>query len=287
MKAVVISYNPGMFGEFFSSLLSESDSRFFNTDSIVTTKENRFIYPNYLSPVNLDIKNIRSDLTKITITEENRSTLHALYGDKWICVPTHWSNIDIDQIDLPCIGIRLYCKNTIDFNLSYCMWWLKSHLYASHLWPSRESDIKELILSGHKFKKEFLEMLTLGNFYNWKFNSYRDNLLKNETLDLKFYMFLKYHQMRFLCPHFSRFQKWITLDIGELIHRYENYDRKIESALNLENSLNLNKINSYREKNLSLLKELLNLNYEDLVGDQWLICLYHYCHNYLKSSEFS
>jgi hypothetical protein len=85
-------------------------------------------------------------------------------------------------------------------------------------------------------------------------------------------------------PPSSKLSGWIPLNIGQLIHRYDKYDKKIERELSLENPLDINKINSYREKNLILLKNTLGLDYEDLFSIRWLDILIDYCQSVLEPS---
>ena len=45
-----------MFGEFTASIIEEGSDKFISTNLVYTTKENRFLYPNYLAPINFDYK---------------------------------------------------------------------------------------------------------------------------------------------------------------------------------------------------------------------------------------
>ena len=282
MKTVVVSYLGGMFGEFFTDLLQSSDTKFHSCNNNFVSDVNRYYVPNYLSPINLDIKNLPY-LKEWSITENDIKILNEMYGDKWICLHTHWFN-KLEKTNIPsCIGIRLYCDFIPDVNLSYCMWWIKSGLQSNSLWPEKEEEIKELILSNHKFKKELEELLIPGNFYIWKYMAYRTNFLKNERLDLRHFIRYKHAMIaEWPVPTSTKLSGWIPLDIGQLIHRYDKYDKRIEKELSLENPLDINKINSYREKNLIVLKNTLGLNYEDLFSIRWLDTLIDYCQSVLE-----
>ena len=269
-----------MFGEFFTHLLSESDSRFINLKNTQITNENRFLYPNYLSPINLDVKNYPSKQSW-NISKKNTDILHSQYGDNWICIPTHWYDVNLEKTCIPSIGIRLYCNKIIDFNLSYCLWWIKSHIFANTLWPLRVAEINNLIENNHLYKIELENLLKDNNYSNWKFLSYKENFLKNGKLDLYYYLKTRYLQVVNNKNLHLTLTGWITLDIGELIHESNAYNQKIESALQLENSLSLDKISLYKEKNLALLKKCLDLNYEDLHGYKWLDNLYQFCSPFL------
>jgi len=281
MKAVVISYTGGMFGEFFTHLLSESDSRFVNIHKTQITTENRFLYPNYLSPINLDVKNYPPNQSW-NISQENNDILHNQYGDKWICIPTHWHDKTLENTGLPSIGIRLYCDNIIDFNLSYCLWWLKSHIFANTPWPLRVAEINNMIQNNHTYKLELENLLKDNNYSNWKFLSYKENILKNRNLDFEYYLKGKYFRLFNSRNLYQKLPGWITLDIGKLVNDSSTYDQQIESKLQLENSLNIDKINLYKEQNLNLIKKCLNLNYEELNGHKWLDNLYQYCSSVIE-----
>lgn len=285
MKAVVVSYQGGMFGEFFTDLLQSSDPKFYSCNNNFIDNRNKYSVPNYLDPINLAIKNMPFR-KEWSITENDIKILNEVYGDRWICLHTHWLN-KLEKTNIPnCIGIRLYCDFIPDINLSYCMWWLKSALYANNLWSEKRKEIEEAIKFGHKFKKEVEELLIPGNFHNWKFIAYNSNvLLKNDKLDLRHFIRYKHAMIsEWPIPPSSKLSGWIPLNIGQLIHRYDKYDKKIERELSLENPLDINKINSYREKNLILLKNTLGLDYEDLFSIRWLDILIDYCQSVLEPS---
>lgn len=282
MKFVIISYIPGMFGEFFSSLLESSDSRFFSNHDIKINENNRYRYPNYLTPINLDIKNHEGSFNNWPITEDNIKTLETVYGDKWVCLPTHWVHHHPNKSMLPGIGIRLYCGNIIDNNLSYCMWWLKSHIYADELWPSRRTEIENMIINNHIYKNQLIELLISDKFHNWKFLSYKRNILNNQNLDLRHYVKSTYNQLLISKMYSPPFENWESVDIGKLVNNGETED--IQNKLGLQNSLNKQKIEMYKEKNLVLLKEKLNLTYDNLTTDYWLDVLSEYCMDFLSHS---
>jgi hypothetical protein len=282
MNAVIISYIPGMFGEFFSSLLESSDSRFFSNQDIVVNSNNRYSYPNYLLPINLDIKNYERSFDTWPITEDNLKTLESVYGDKWICLPTHWIHHHPNHTMLPGIGVRLYCGSIVDNNLSYCMWWLKSHIYANTLWPSRRKEIENMIDNDHRYKDQLNKLLDSNNFHNWIFLSYKRNILNDQNLDLRFYIKSTYYQLLDSKMYHPPFENWIPIDIGKLVNTGDTGN--IENKLGLQHSLDKQKIESYKEKNLLLLKEKLNLTYNDLSNEKWLDVLSDYCIDFFNHS---
>jgi hypothetical protein len=273
-----------MFGEFFSSLLESSDSKFFSNQDVVVNNNNRYIYPNYLLPINLDIKNHEGSFNNWPITEDNLKTLETVYGDKWICLPTHWVHHHPNHTMLPSIGIRLYCDNIIDNNLSYCMWWLKSHLHTkiNSSWRSRKKEIENMIDNNHMYKDQLKELLNSDSFHNWIYLSYKRNILNNHNLDLRLYVKTTYHQLLASKMYRPPFENWISVDIGKLVNTGDTGN--IENKLELKNSLDKQKIESYKEKNLLLLKEKLNLTYNDLSNEKWLDVLSNYCIDFFNHS---
>jgi hypothetical protein len=148
MKVLILSYNPGMFGEFIATKIVESNSEFALTKETNTTLENRFLYPNYLFPIDLDCKNLPAG-TKWPISENDISILNSHYNDKTVCLPTHWYSKNIEDSNLPSLGIKLYSEDITIVNLAYCMFWIKSHVFATQLISSRRQEILNLIENNH------------------------------------------------------------------------------------------------------------------------------------------
>ena len=154
MKCVILSYLPGMFGEFTADLLQTSSEKFYLESNSTTNQLNRVLFPNYLRPIGLMVKTFARNQSW-PVTTDQIGVLENIYKDKWICIPTHWYADKITLSNLPNIGIRLYCSDEKDLNLAYSMAWIKSHMVPQKLWKERRKEIEEMI----KVKPQFTEDL--------------------------------------------------------------------------------------------------------------------------------
>jgi hypothetical protein len=275
MQSLIISYPSGMFGEFTASLIEEGSDKFISNGTVKTTTENRFLYPNYLAPINFEGKTFPKH-TPWPITDTQVDHLKSIYNDKWICIPTHWYSDDIGQCKLPCQGIVMYSTTPSIIKLSYSLFWIKSHVFANSAWPNRMQELQLMIDSNHQYAKELSELQVEGNYRNWKFLAYKFNFLKNGKLDLYHYISRHYHFYKkdifTLC---SASPSWFKFDIGNAIHGDRTNLSLLEDYLNI--SINRQRVVEYSEKNLAVLKDKLGFSLDDLSSDIWLDTLYDYC----------
>jgi hypothetical protein len=266
MQIILISYVPGLFGEFSSYLFSKHNSNFVNDVETIITNDNRYLFPNYLEIINLDIKNLWSS-EPLIISKFQIEKLNQFYGEKNLCVPTHWYNNDSNLCNLPGKKIRFFSSNLNILKLSYCLFWIKSHK-NSNIWESRRREIEILIENNH-IHSNILKELLISNApgQNWKFLSVKENILKDGKLDLNFYIKQKF--IKLLQSTITKnSSSWIYYDIGELIHGNQSNIFNIESLLNIKIDNLL--IEEYREKNLDIIKKYLNLNFKDLQSSNWI-----------------
>jgi hypothetical protein len=275
MKALVISYLGGMFGEFTASLIEQGSDTFISDKHTEITNHNRFLYPNYLSPINFECKTFPKH-NSWTISADQVSSLHKLYGEKIICLPTHWYSKDINQTNLPCTGIVLYASSLLIVKLAYSLFWIKSHRTANTLWPSRMQEIKSMIDSNHPYSKELSMLQVEDNYQNWKFLSYKYNFLNDGQLDLHYYItqhFNSYKKDNFLMCAAS--PDWFKFDIGTAIHGNGKNISLIEQHLDI--SIDRQRVSEYSEKNLDIIKGILGLTVDNFYSEKWLDNLYEYC----------
>lgn len=239
MNALIISYLPGMHGEFFAKKISNSE--FFAQGTTTEDNTNRFYYPNFLGPIGKDVKNMTIDIGW-NITEKEVGVLHSYYKEKWICLPTHWYN-NLSLTNLPCKGIRLYAKNIKTLQLSYIMWWFKSHMKATVIWPDKEKEINQLLKTNPELKN------FKNNFSNWKFMCYKFNLIKDGNPDLKKYIQFQYSKQ--LSNNFKEIQGYTRYPAEKICEFYPDY----------------------HQKNLDLLQERLNIKE---LKDDFLDLLHEY-----------
>jgi hypothetical protein len=276
MEAVVVSYTGGLFGEFLCSELSKSNI-FANDRKIELTPENRYLYPNYLLPIKLDVKTWPSDKVW-PITKDHLSTLNELYQNKKILIPTHWFQLKFTNCNLPGIGLRLHCQDIKWSRLSYCLYWIKSHARANSPWELRKQEIEQLISDNHRFTKEFKELLKPGNYMNWKYISYRYDVLNNGELDLKYYINKKWKLFESTNKTIKNFpfkNRWQYFDIGQAIYGDQLNLYDISKIVGVE--LDSRSLKQYAQTNLEILEDKLKITIDDLDHDsKWISALYQY-----------
>lgn len=280
MQSLIISYFGGMYGEFMSSLIEKGSDKFVSSIPVSTTLENRFLYPNYLAPIDFECKTFPR-FKEWPITESQVNKLHEIYGDKWICIPTHWHGNELSQCKLPGKGISMHTTIPNVLKMAYSLFWIKSHVNATDAWRQRALELNELANSNHPYADKFAEMQIEGNFHNWKFLSYKFNFLKDGELDLYYYMqqhFKFYKKGNFF--QCAATPDWFRFDVGNAIHG----DRTNLSALEdyLEITVDRNMVAEYADKNLVVLSDHLGLTLDDMSSDSWFDTLYDYCKLQMK-----
>lgn len=274
MKALILSYVPGMFGEFIATQIKNSSDKFAAEMTVEVTVDNRYMYPNYLLPLGVNYKNIPM-VAEWPITEDGRETLEGMYGDKHICIPTHWLAEDVGKCNLPSYGIRLFSENEKITNLGYCMFWIKSHRYTDPVWALRRVEILQMIEEGHKYADQLTALLDAEVYENWKFLSYKLGYLKNGELDIETYVKKRYVSHLFWNARaFGNLKNWEMIDVGTLVHGDHSNLSQLETAIG--SPLNLDKIKSYAQKNEELLLGAIGLTINDLTGTAWLARLCDY-----------
>jgi hypothetical protein len=275
MKCVILSYLPGMFGEFTADLLQTSSEKFYLESNSTTNQLNRVLFPNYLRPIGLMVKTFARNQSW-PVTTDQIGVLENIYKDKWICIPTHWYADKIALSNLPNIGIRLYCSDEKDLNLAYSMAWIKSHMVPQKLWKERRKEIEEMIKVKPQFTEDLQKLIDAPNYQNWKFLSYQLNILKNGKPDLELYIRQRhslYKNWNISDSHSTN--DWFACDIGKLISGDKLSLTQVETYLDIK--LDTSKLESYKNRNAEVLYNTLKLSYNDLIGDSWLTSLVSYC----------
>jgi hypothetical protein len=275
MKCVILSYLPGMFGEFTADLLQTSSEKFYLESNSTTNQLNRVLFPNYLRTIGLMVKTFARNQSW-PVTTDQIGVLENIYKDKWICIPTHWYADKIALSNLPNIGIRLYCSDEKDLNLAYSMAWIKSHMVPQKLWKERRKEIEEMIKVKPQFTEDLQKLIDAPNYQNWKFLSYQLNILKNGKPDLELYIRQRhslYKNWNISDSHSTN--DWFACDIGKLISGDKLSLTQVETYLDIK--LDTSKLESYKNRNAEVLYNTLKLSYNDLIGDSWLTSLVSYC----------
>ena len=278
MKCVILSYLPGMFGEFTADLLQTSSEKFYLESNSTTNQLNRVLFPNYLRPIGLMVKTFARNQSW-PVTTDQIVILENIHKDKWICIPTHWYADKIALSNLPNIGIRLYCSDEKDLNLAYSMAWIKSHMAPQNLWRERRAEIEEMITVNLQFSEDLQALIDAPNYQNWKFLSYKLNILKDNKPDLELYIRTRYS---LYCDWNFRDSNttndWLACDIGKLISGDKTNLAQLEQYLDIK--IDTSKLESYKNRNNEVLYNTLKLAHDDLLGDRWLTALVDYCVNY-------
>jgi hypothetical protein len=275
MKCVILSYLPGMFGEFTADLLQTSSEKFYLESNSTTNQLNRILFPNYLRPIGLMVKTFARNQSW-PVTANQIEVLKNIYKDKWICIPTHWYADKIALSNLPNTGIRLYCSDEKDLNLAYSMAWIKSHIVPQKLWKERRKEIEEMIKVKPQFSEDLQKLIDATNYQNWKFLSYQLNILKDNKPDLELYIRQRHSLYKNWNIRDSQStDNWLVCDIGKLISGDKINLAQLETYLDVK--LDILKLETYKNRNNEVLYNTLKLSYNDLIGDSWLTSLIDYC----------
>jgi hypothetical protein len=264
----------GMFGEFTASLIDQGSTKFVSDNIVAHTKENRFLYPNYLAPINFHCKTYPRD-AEWNITEQDINYLNELYQNKWICLPTHWYSKDIRKTNLPSQGIAMFSTDPVTIRLSYSLFWIKSHAHATTAWPDRMDELQSLIDNNHPHSQELIKLQEVDGYQNWKYLAYKFNILKEGKADLRHYIY----------QHFAAYEKhnitlltassdWFRFDIGQALHGDMSNIPMLENYLDV--SLNRLRLRAYSCRNLDILKNYLGLTLNDLSSKDWIDVLYNW-----------
>ena len=272
MKIFLLSYNPGMFGEFISDMIQNSGTNFYNKQPSTNSLHNRVLYPNYLSLINRDMKIHRDD--DFTLADYELQILENAYHGLNVCIPTHWF-YSLKNTNLPCEGIRLYSNKLKYINLAYCMAWIKSHIHSVSIEPRRK-ELEIFVRSGHKYSELIESELNKGNFRNWKYLAIMNNMLKDGNLDMDYYIRQRAVQhIKTSVNQQHRLPEWNYIDAGEMVHGNMSNITDLETLI--QGTLDKDHIASYAQKNIKLLKNTTGLTINDLDGFKWIDSLVDYC----------
>ena len=251
MKVLIFSYIHGMFGEFLSSQISNSSSKFYNQGETLQSENNQYIVTNYLSPINRSMKHHRVEPADkfMKFTNDERKILEDYYEEKHICLPTHWFG-NLKMINLPCYGIRLRCSDPLICNLSCILFYLKTFNRFT-----KDPDSIEY------WKNQSQYFFKTTDLKTWIQSSYQLNFFYNQSL-------------------YEDCTDWNILDAGNIVYNNMKDLDKLESII--EGTMDRVEIQGYAERNLKLLKDKLGLTLDDLSGTQWLDLLYDWCKNQLN-----
>jgi len=261
MKATLISYVPGLSGDFIAYMAHQDPSYYpidlSWVDNIKVTKHNMWRFPNLLRPIGLEAKTY--PLTRPWTVDQNLlNILHDIYGDKKILLPSHWyrpitpenTNGLFDR------GIRLYADSYRTLKICSALWWVKSHAIATDIWPHRQEEIEEMIRSNHPLKHLLPDILQ--SYHNWKYTSIRYNILKDGQLDLPTYIRRHLREVYSYGNSLLYTENYLRVAVDNLVYGDLSNLEVVEDYLGV--SIDRQQVKSYSETNYDLLNKCLGID---------------------------
>jgi hypothetical protein len=262
MNTPILSYLPGMSGDFLAWHIHK-DEKFYPLSDINITSKNQFLFPNMLESINEDAKTFPSE-KPWPVSAGNVEILRNLYNNKNICFPTHWHN-RLSYCLLPGFltkGIRLYCQDRRILKLCYFMWWIKSHVMSYEPWDDRVVEIHQLMqLQDHRYSE--LSKLQFS-FHNWKFLALKHNLLLDGKLDLYTYIRSHFDKVYSKYNEPSRNLAYLNLTVDNVIYTGTELGDLCDY---LDIKINTQEIAAYAEQNLNLVESELGLRFASVEYD--------------------
>ena len=277
MQATILSYLQGMSGDFISALIHQNpgyyDINLVNNDPLnkfSVSTSNRYFFPNMLFPINRESKIWNRE--SWNITSDDLRTLNDYYGGAKLILPTHWYNKITPETTggLFNKGIKLYCLDNRYRLYAYTLWWVKSHINANEPWLERVLDLGRLVE-----QKPHVAHL-YDNFHNWKFMSYKHNILKHGEPDLLTYItqfYKRLYKFNDLLP--KKYDNYMYLDVDNILYNDMSNIDMLEQHMDV--SISRSAVKEYTEKNMSLLNTIHNGHFEE--DDKFFHNLYEYVKN--------
>jgi hypothetical protein len=261
MKATLLSYLPGMNGDFLAFMIHQDPKFYTITDNLISegikiSKYNKWNFPNLLEPIGLEAKIYPNNRSWI-VDNNSLKVLEKIYGDKQIILPSHWYNmISVNSTNnLFGQGIRLFVKERYILKICYALWWIKSHVIANDIWPHRQEEINEMILDNHKRRDLLLEIL--NSYHNWKFLSIKYDLLDEGKLDLYTYVRRYFYEV-YVKSNQTRYRlNYRLLDIDNLFYTDTSNIKILENYFDIDIDKSL--IEIYNRNNFNIIENYLGI----------------------------
>lgn len=261
MKATLISYMPGMSGDFISFLVHQ-DPKFYPISqesdyyTIRLTRHNMWRFPNLLEPIGLEAKIY--PYKQWRVTAESLKVLNDVYGDRQILLPSHWYSDISPKLTggLFNQGIRLFVKDPRVLKICYALWWIKSHTIANDIWPHRREEIQAMIDGDHPLKNLLESML--ASYHNWKFLSIKYNLLDNGQFNIHSYIRRYFREVYAPKNHANIQENYLTLCLDNVIYGDMSELKRLEQYL--EVTVDRTSVEQYTDTNYKLLENYLGFS---------------------------
>jgi hypothetical protein len=261
MKATLLSYLSGMSGDFLAFMIHQ-DPRFHTIsdeliiEDVKVSKHNRWFFPNLLEPIGLEAK-IYPNNRAWAVDKKSIKTLKKIYGNKEIILPSHWyNNINLKSTNnLFNQGIRLFVREKPILKICYALWWIKSHVVANYIWPHRQEEINEMIMSNHKHKKLLLGILDC--YHNWKYLSIKHDILNEGKLDLYTYVSRHFNEVYRKNNNTKYKLNYLLIDVDNLIYTSTSNIGIIENYFQIKIDRSL--IETYKKSNFDTIEKYLGI----------------------------
>ena len=230
---ILITYKPGLSGDFLSHTLHKN-SGFKNIDDSIIDSYNRYFMPELLF-----LAHGTKDCSKTWSSEKwpdgLKESIQRVYMDESICITTHWDH-DPSFAYFADYKIAIHTTDEITRRKAYAFWWIKSHACCTEPWKTRIEEVRE------EMPAEHAEEL-LSDYHNWKFLSYRMGIY---PYDMKKYMKVRYENSYLNTNSVYRSKYDKVIDIKDV------FDLKVKEILGLK--IDSECVKAYVEKNENLLR---------------------------------
>lgn len=256
----LISYAPGMSGDFISFLIHQ-DKSYFPVDESIIDDHNRYFFP-YFVPFVVPEMDDNKTWNKRHWPEKIKERVEDTYSNN-ICVPTHWY-LDPVNANFADTFIRLYSDDEYTVRRAYAFWWLKSHSWCTDPWQRRIAEVKDSMTA-----EQASELL--GNYHNWKFLAFKMGIDMN---DLSTYIRRRYEDVFKPACNRHEILGWTNIDMKyvfnneiEDISSVKLNQMKIKEYVRLNNEL-LESYNIISDSDIDTFYNTLELAIKDIIGNK-------------------
>lgn len=228
----LISYAPGMSGDFISYLIHQHPD-YISVDESIIDDHNRYFFP-YFVPFVVPEMDDNKTWNKPHWPDNIKDRVDKAYN-KNVCVPTHWY-LNTENADFADTFIRLYSDDEYTIRRAYAFWWLKSHSWCTDPWKRRIDEVNESMSP-----EQATELLS--NYHNWKFLAFKMGI---DMDDLSTYIRRRYEEI--FRPGCKRHEipGWTNIDVASV---FDNTITNLSSV-----TLDSSKIKKYVNENNNLLE---------------------------------
>lgn len=287
---IMVSYNGGSCGEFLCTQISK-DPNFYPAELEKVTELNRWIYSNPFKKFNVDFESYVSkrvtpdqyanlgqqrpiDLkcpwieSHTYISDVTADAIDKFYNDKNLLVPTHYwgnlANINLKRVR----GVRFTFNNNLDV-LFYTLLWIKTwtETYPSNVeFYMHELRTCALVSGNPKMNEVVNTIIERGYMHSFERAAIRYNIQSSYDIIDKF--FVDYHKMNSL-----RVPGWDIVNVEDLMLDTTGTVEHWKQVFGTDSTLDIETIEKYHQKNLSVIEETFNQTYDNFKKSNWKLTL--------------